>query len=93
MTRSWSRKGAALSERLERLQREIAAEREAALAELGLSFDRPLLVAGDADPVAVIEQRLARVPVQLRDEARVRLRRSVVTMPWLHSRRLQGVPA
>ena len=79
-----------MSERLERLQREIASEREAALAELGLSFDRPLLVAGDADPAAVIEQRLARVPVQLRDEARTRLRRSIVVMPWLRGRRVQG---
>lgn len=82
-----------MSERLERLQREIAAEREAALAELGLNFSGPVLVLGGADPAKVIEARLARVPVQLREEARVRLRRSVVTMPWLHSRRLQGVPA
>lgn len=79
-----------MSERLERLQREIAAEREAALAELGLSFDRPLLVAGDADPTTVIAQRLARVPVQLRDEAQTRLRRSIVVLPWLRGRRVQG---
>lgn len=82
-----------MSERLERLQREIAAEREAALAELGLSFDGPLVAAGDADPVAVIEARLARVPVQLRDEASVRLRRAIVRLPWLRGRRVQGAAA
>jgi hypothetical protein len=82
-----------MSERLERLQREIAAERDAVLAELGLSFTGPLLVPGDVDPTAVIEARLARVPVQLREEARVRLRRSIVAMPWLRGRRVQGAQA
>lgn len=79
-----------MSERLEKLKAAIAAEREAALAELGLNFDRPVIVAGDENPAAVIEARLARVPVQLRDEARVRLRRSVLVMPWLRGRRVQG---
>ena len=78
-----------MSERLERLQREIAAERDAVLAELGLSFTGPLLVPGDVDATAVIESRLARVPVQLRDEARIRLHRSIVAMPWLKGRRVQ----
>lgn len=82
-----------MSERLEKLKAAIAAEREAALAELGLNFDRPVIVAGDETPAAVIEARLARVPVQLRDEARVRLRRSVVVMSWLTGRRVQGVQA
>jgi hypothetical protein len=82
-----------MSERLERLQREIAAERAAVLAELGLSFTGPLLVQGDQDATAMIETRLARVPAQLRDEARVRLRRSIVLMPWLRGRRVQGAQA
>lgn len=81
-----------MSERLERLRREIAAEREAAMAELGMSTG-PLLVPGDVDATAVIEARLARVPAPLRDEARVRLRRSIVAMPWLRGRRVQGVQA
>lgn len=80
-----------MSERLERLQREIAAEREAAMAELGLNFDGPMLVPGDADAATVIEQRLARVPMQLREEARMRLRKAIVPMPWLRGRRVQGV--
>lgn len=82
-----------MSERLERLQREIAAEKQAALAELGLAFDGPLLVRGDQTPEQVIGARLARVPVQLRDEARLRLRRSVVLMPWLRGRQVQGLQA
>lgn len=81
-----------MSERLERLRREIAAEREAAMAELGMSTG-PLLVPGDVDPTAVIETRLARVPLQLRDDARIRLRRSIVAMPWLKGRRVQGLKA
>jgi hypothetical protein len=82
-----------MSERLERLKREISAERDAVLAELGLSFTGPLLVPGDVDATAVIEARLARVPVQLRDEARIRLRRSIVAMPWLKGRRVQRLQA
>ena len=82
-----------MSERLERLRLQISAERDAVLAELGLSFTGPLLVPGDVDPAAVIEARLARVPAQLRDEARSRLRRSIVLMPWLRGRQVQRLQA
>ena len=43
-----------MSERLERLLREIEAEKAAALAELGLAFDGPLLVIGDLTPAEAI---------------------------------------
>jgi hypothetical protein len=81
-----------MSDRLERLRNEIAAEKAAVLNELGLSFSGPLLVPGDVDPTTAIETRLARVPAQLRDEARVRMRRAILVMPWLRGRRV-GVQA
>lgn len=79
-----------MSERLERLQREIAAERASVLAELGLAFDGPLLVVGALSVDDAIEQRLRSVPQVLRAEAMARLRRSAMVMPWLHSRNLSG---
>ena len=83
-----------MSERLERLQREIAAEREAVLSELGMSFAGPLLVQGDrADAERVIAQRLARIPALLHDEARRRMRASAVCVPWLKDRRIPGATA
>jgi hypothetical protein len=79
-----------MSERLERLQREIAAERVLALAELGLSFDSPLIVRGRQNPEHVIATRLARVPRLLHDEARMRMQAALVFMPWLNERRVAG---
>lgn len=78
-----------MSERLERLQREIETERQAVLAELGLSFAGPVLVPGGAaEADRLIEQRLARVPEMLRAEARARMRAQAVLMPWLAGRRV-----
>ncbi len=83
-----------MSERLERLQREIEAERQAVLEELGLSFNGPVLVAGDAaDAARVIEARLARVPELVRDQARRRMQASALVMPWLKGRRVGGQSA
>lgn len=83
-----------MSERLAALQRAIAAEREAVLAELGLSFAGPMLVQGDAgDCERLIDQRLARVPDVLHDEARRRMRQSAVLVPWLRNRRIRGATA
>lgn len=79
-----------MSERLERLLREIEAEKAAALAELGLAFDGPLLVVGATSVAEAIERRLQRVPEPLRKDAAARLSRSVVRLPWLHGRRLTG---
>jgi hypothetical protein len=79
-----------MSERLERLLREIGAEKAAAMAELGLAFDGPLLVAGSDTAEAAIERRLQRVPVPLRQDAAERIRRQVLLLPWLHARRVQG---
>ena len=77
-----------MSERLERLQREIAVERALALAEIGLSFDSPLIVRGGQAPEQVIAARLARVPQLLHDEARLRMQAALVFMPWLTGRRI-----
>lgn len=79
-----------MSDRIEKLRTAIAVEKAAVMEEMGLNCSGPLLIAGDVDPTAVIEQRLSRVPAQLRDEARARLRRSVLVMPWLRGRRVQG---
>lgn len=79
-----------MSERLERLQREIAAERAAVLAELGLAFDGWLLVIGGQTPDEVIDRRLERVPAELHPEARTQMLRQVVRLPWLTGRRLQS---
>lgn len=75
-----------MSERLERLQREIASERALLLAELGLAFDGPLLVVGRETADQAIQKRLRHVPEMLRQDAESRLRRSVVALPWLGSR-------
>ncbi len=77
-----------MSERLERLQREIAAEKQAALAELGMSFSGPLLILGDRDVGQVIAQRLEQVPAILRIEGELRLRQSVLRLPWVVGRRV-----
>lgn len=79
-----------MSERLERLQREIEAERALALAELGLSFDGPLLVTGTQQLDQVIAARLARVPEMLHTEARLRMQAAVVFMPWLTGRKVRS---
>ena len=75
-----------MSERLDRLRRDIEAERALALAELGLSFDGPLLVRGDQMPEAIITARTSKLPEALRDEAQARMRAAVVWMPWLVGR-------
>ena len=75
-----------MSERLERLQREIALEKAAVLAELGLAFDGPLLITGQASVEAAIRKRLARIPEVLRADAESRLRRVILVMPWLSGR-------
>lgn len=82
-----------MSERLERLLREIEAEKAAALAELGLAFDGPMLVTGDATPNEVIERRLQRVPQALHAEARMQMLRHVVALPWLKGRRVTEAAA
>lgn len=79
-----------MSERLERLLREIEAEKAAALSDLGFAIDGPLVVVGDTSPAAAIERRLQRVPEPLRQEAATRLSRSVVRLSWLHGRRMTG---
>jgi hypothetical protein len=82
-----------MSERLERLRREIEIERQAALSDLGLTFDGPLLVAGGHDEaMKVINDRLARVPSILRDEASRRMRVAVVCMPWIAGRKVTEQP-
>lgn len=82
-----------MSERLERLLREIEAEKAAALAELGLAFDGPLLVIGDLTPAEAIERRLQRVPEPLRQEASARMARCIVRLPWLQGRQVSGAAA
>lgn len=83
-----------MSERLEKLRREVAAEKAAVLAELGLSFDGPLLVMGSQDANTVINTRLAKVPEPLRQDARLRMLRSMVRLPFITSRRVAtGVQA
>jgi hypothetical protein len=77
-----------MSERLERLQREIEAERALALAELGLSLNAPLLVTGKQQLDEVIADRLAGVPELLRNEARSRMQAAVVFLPWLTGRKV-----
>jgi allophanate hydrolase subunit 1 len=80
-----------MSDRLERLQREIEAERQLALSELGLATDGPLIVFGDKSAQQVVRDRLARVPEMLRDEVAARMR--VISLPWVRGRRVQGVQA
>jgi hypothetical protein len=77
-----------MSERLERLQREIEAERALALAELGLSLNAPLLVTGQQQLDEVIADRLAGVPELLRSEAQSRMQAAVVFLPWLTDRKV-----
>jgi len=77
-----------MSERLERLQREIAVEKELALAELGLSFQGPLLVYGSQTPRQVIDARLANVPTALHEEATTQMMRHLIVLPWLDGRRV-----
>jgi hypothetical protein len=79
-----------MSEKLDRLLREIEVEKNAAMAELGLAFDAPLLVAGNDTAEAAIERRLQRVPAPLRQDAAERIRRQVLVLPWLNRRRVQG---
>jgi hypothetical protein len=79
-----------MSEKLDRLLREIEAEKRAAMAELGLAFNGPLLVAGSDTAEAAIERRLQRVPAPLRQDAAERIRRQVLLLPWLYRRRVQG---
>lgn len=79
-----------MSERLERLLREIEAEKAAALSDLGFAFDGPLVIMGDMSPADAIEIRLRRVPGPLRQDAAARLTRSIVHLHWLHGRRIGG---
>ena len=82
-----------MSERLDRLLREIEAQKSAALADLGLAFDGPLLVVGDTTPAEVIQRRLQRVPEAFRQEASARMTRSIVRLPWLQGRQVSGAAA
>lgn len=83
----------AMSERLERLQREIAEEKAAALADLGLSFEAPVLLRANQTPAEVIALRLSRVPAMLRADATHRMRRAIVSLPWLSDRAISGTHA
>ncbi len=77
-----------MSERVERLRREIEAERAAVMAEHGLHFDCPIVVRGGEKPDEVIQRRLERVPAGLKDDARLRMARHLVMLPWLTSRKV-----
>ncbi len=77
-----------MSERLERLRREIEVERKAALADLGLAFDSPILICGAASVQEVIAQRLEQVPSMLRADAEAAMQRHAVRLPWLTRRRV-----
>lgn len=79
-----------MSERLDRLHREIAEEKAAALADLGLSFEAPMVLRANQTPAEAIAQRLARVPEMLRADATHRMRRSIISLPWLSTRNISG---
>ncbi len=79
-----------MSERLEKLRREVEHEKALLMQELGLSFTGPLLVMGSQNASALIQGKLARIPAPLRAEAESKLMSSLVRLPWLDSRRVGG---
>ena len=77
-----------MSERLDRLLREIEAEKALALQEAGLSFNGPVLVCGNVKLDQVIADRLQSIPKMLHQEAESQMRRNAVVLPWLTHRKV-----